>query len=162
VGKPYESVYRAALEVLAAHGSTEKTAPLRLCGVGDALGTDILGAARHLPTHPWSTNSAVSAAGGSAAGESGAESEAAESEGGRVLIAHGIHANSLGVEEGKGQEVGHEQLGAFLRKQGCCGVGGGEGTAAGVETPNKTEVPGERKGASCTPPPTHVAPAFVW
>jgi ribonucleotide monophosphatase NagD (HAD superfamily) len=115
VGKPHAAVYAEAFRALAASDPGFDVALAlregRVCAVGDALATDVKGGGWHL-------------------GRSG----------GRVLVAHGVHAQELGVPEGQGWPPAKEAVAAFLA----------------------AELGHELGGRLDTDVPTHVVPAFVW
>lgn len=118
VGKPHGAVYAEAFRALAASPRprfdvAQALRRGRVCAVGDALATDVAGGGVHL-------------------GSSG---------GGRVLVAHGVHAKGLGVPEGEGVPPAPEAVAAFLAAE----LGPGAG--------------GRARDADV---PTHVVPAFVW
>jgi len=121
VGKPHEAVYAEAFRVLRRSQNTplkeeeefdveEASRCGRLCVVGDAMATDILGGGLH-------------------AGHNC----------GRILVAHGIHAATLGVPEGQGVPPSPSKVAEFLA----------------------IELNASREGANVAAP-THITPGFVW
>jgi len=126
VGKPHRAVYEAAVAVLRDVGglpaaslgpTTAPASACLLCAVGDVLATDIRGGGQHLGP-----------------------------DAGKVLIAHGVHAHALGVDEGEGQIPQESKVSSFLADQ---------------LRKQETAVQGTDDDASWDMP-THVAPAFVW
>jgi len=122
VGKPHEAVYTEAFRVLrSSQGNPgleeadefdveEASRRGRLCVVGDAMATDILGGGLHAGRNC-----------------------------GKILVAHGIHADALGVPEGQGVPPAPSRVAAFL----AADLGAGSKDSEVIS-------------------PTHVIPAFVW